>query len=156
MSAPLWQLEDADAFTSAFAEDLFERQRAGRELTALEASLIDLCDLQFHIEVNGFCNVFCQQLSLSRARRLGALLRDMGMHGVAALFDEALVIYCRGRDVSDREFQRLEPFSLDGDAGRRFDEIGEAFLPALFEQLAPATRAFALRHASEMSSYRDS
>jgi hypothetical protein len=56
-------------------------------------------------------------------------MRDLDLQQLADWFAEAKDIYCRRRtDLAESEYQQLEPFTLNGTEGDRFDELGTLFI----------------------------
>src|SRR5262249_17646445 len=98
-------------------------------LSTTEQNVWDLDWLHTRICGEGFCDLFYQQYSLSDCARLESFMRELNLHQLADWFAEAKAIYCRRRnDLTEEEYQQLDPFSLGDTEGKRFDEIGELFI----------------------------
>ncbi|MEO5729917.1 MAG: hypothetical protein ABI134_22425 [Byssovorax sp.] len=153
MDTSFWSIAEPGEFTSHLVEYLADRRTTNQQ-TELGSVLLDVLELHTVMMMEGFCDIFFHMLTLERCRSVSALLRQMDLLTLAALFDEAFLIYCRGRtDLTSTEFAALEPFSLDGEAGRRFDQIGELFDAPdseIYTKLCFATRAFAVEHRAEL------
>jgi hypothetical protein len=151
----VWALEDAGKFAGALREYLYDKERKRRiPLSVCEQNVRDICDLYSEICLDGFNTLFYQVFSLAGCQRVEIAMRDIGLRELADWFAEARLIYCRGRsDLTEEAYDSLEPFSLGGAEGRRFDEIGELFIgdgSELFKIAAPI-KAYATKHRGEFT-----
>ena len=77
-------------------------------------------------EINGFGSLFYQLYTLQQCATVENGLRKLGLVQIAALFSEAKLIYLRGRtSVTEEEYRELDPFNLDIEQARRFDQISD-------------------------------
>ena len=152
MDKSFWDLTDAGAFVGGLL-DVLEEERRDATISPLGEAILDVLDLDARIAMEGFADIFYQMLTAERCRVVHRTLADMQLLALASLFDEAFTIYCRGnRDISAAEFEKLEPFSLDGEAAERFDEIAVLFQApgSGFDRICEATRDLALRRRAEI------
>jgi hypothetical protein len=152
VSSSFWDLSDSAAFTGALLSHLEARQEAGRS-SELASALLDVLNLDARIAMQGFSDVFYQMLTAERCRAVVGTLREMGLLSLSTLFAEAFTIYCRGNtEISERDFALLEPFSLDGAAGARFNEIATLFAApdSQLYRMCEAVHQFALQRRIEL------
>jgi hypothetical protein len=151
----VWAIGDAEAFTGALRDYLYDKESKRRlPLSTCEQNVCDICDLYAEICTDGFSTLFYQVFSLADCHRVEAAMREMRLQQLADWFAEARLIYCRRRaDLTDESYDSLEPFSINGSEGHRFDEIGELFIGAdseLFKIGAPI-KAYATQHRGEFT-----
>jgi hypothetical protein len=150
-----WSVGDDNEFVYHLTNYIFAKSIHRKlPLSTTEQNIWDLVDLYTSICGEGFCDLFYQQYSLADCTRLEAFMRDLNVHQLADWFAEAKDIYCRHRtDLAESEYQLLEPFSLSGTEGDRFDEIGELFIgegSELFD-MDWRIRGYANQHRSEIT-----
>ena len=116
---------------------LYKFSIARQKLEPREDLFLKLHHMLANIWGDGFCDLFYQQYSLADCGLVEKALREMNCHVLADLFAEAKSIYLRhNKDITEEEYRLLEPFSLRGNDGARFDEIAQQFTAAgseLFE-----------------------
>lgn len=151
----VWGFADADEFAGALRNYIRDKELS-RELplSICEQNVRDIFDLYAEICIDGFATLFYQVFSLADCQRVEAAMREMELIQLTDSFAEARFIYCRGRnDLSEAEYAALDPFSLDGAEGERFDEIGRLFIGSdseLFKIAAPI-QAYAIKHRAEFT-----
>jgi hypothetical protein len=151
----IWNVQDADAFAGALIDYLYDKESKRRlPLSGCEQNVRDISNLYASICIDGFNSLFYQVFSLADCHRVEAAMREMGLRQLADWFAEARLIYCRRRtDLSEEAYDNLEPFSLDGPEGLRFDEIGKLFVgdeSELFRIAAPV-KAYATLHRGDFT-----
>jgi hypothetical protein len=146
----IWKLQDAQEFVYQLGMWLHDKKSEKIQLNRIEHLFDMLCSMQSWIEMEGFCDLFYQQYSLSDCNLVEEGLKEIGADKLAGLFREAKDIYVRhNRDISEDEYTELDPLSLSEKEGARFDEIADMFYSeesGLFD-LAPKLNAFAKKNA---------
>jgi hypothetical protein len=146
----IWAIEDADTFAGELMRYLLDKQLRGFALSVIEQDVYDICRIDFEACCNSFSSLYYNNVfTLADCRRVAAVMHEMGLHQLESWFTEALLIYCRGRtDLTQAEFDELEPFPLPEEQGRRFDEIARQFLGHDSElyKIAEPVKAYAMRH----------
>jgi hypothetical protein len=107
---------------------LYKGSVARQQRNPTEDLFLKIEQMSGYIQSGGFGDLFYQQYSLADCVRIEEALREMQLSGLADLFAEAKAIYTGHREsLTEDEYQELDPFSLSGEEGRRFDEIGKLF-----------------------------
>lgn len=110
---------------------LYKSSVARQKLTTIEDIFLKLHHMLANIWGDGFCDLFYQQYSLADCCRVEQALRELNCNDLAGLFAEAKSIYLRHKtELTEEEYGELEPFSLSGHDGARFDEIAHQFTAA--------------------------
>ncbi len=78
-------------------------------------------------DINGFCDVFYQELSLEEVEKLIKWLNQIGLKESGKQLEVALNIYCGGKKLSEDEYLDVNPANFNEKDGNLFDEIGEFF-----------------------------
>ncbi|MCX6848223.1 MAG: DUF4375 domain-containing protein [Verrucomicrobia bacterium] len=150
-----WSVRDDNEFAYHLAHYIFAKSIHRKlPLSTTEQNIWDLEWLYTRICGEGFCDLFYQQYSLADCKRLEVFMRDLNLKQLADWFAEAKDIYCRHRtDLAESEYQQLEPFSLSGTEGDRFDELGKLFIGERSElfDIGWRIRAYADQHRSEIT-----
>ena len=124
----IWGIENPDTLVSELASFLSHKKYAREApLNETEHAFLLLASMQSWIEMEGFQDLFYQQHTLADCHLVENTLRDLGAERLAQLLAEARDIYTRHRpDMTQEEYEQLDPFNLPTADGRRFDEIADA------------------------------
>jgi len=151
----IWKLQDSPELVREL-DNLLSHKRFVRKvpLSEIEHAFLLVASMPTSIMMEGFQDLFYQQYSLADCHVVEATLRELGAERLAQPMEEARGIYTRHRpDISQEEYEQLDPFDLPDLDGRRFDEIAElvsADDSELFELDTPLAE-FARRHQQEFS-----
>lgn len=151
----IWAISNKEEFTYELSKFIGHKLHARKlTLSRPEHAFHLLSDMQSTIEMEGFQDLFYQAYSLSDCLLVENAMRESGANRLAELFVEAKSIYLRRRtDLTEEEYQKLDPFDIPEPDGSRFDEIAEQFYASdsqLFE-LGERLADFARKHREEFS-----
>jgi len=122
-------ITDCNELVSEFYSYLIEKKNSNRKLNDIEEVVYLLVSMLLDIEMEGFIDLFHQLYSLRECLVVEQNLRQFGLHKLADLFSEAKSIYIKGKfDITQEEYEQIDPFTLDEMQSRRFEEIGETIL----------------------------
>lgn len=123
----IFDIEDEVVFINELIDYLDDKRNSATGFSKGER-LIDLY-LRFMAskDMDGFGDIFYQAFSLEECNDIISWFSELGLDKASSNLKEALVIYCRRKEVTSKEYSLLEPFDLEKAEGRRFDEIGEFF-----------------------------
>lgn len=151
----IWAISKREEFAYELSKFIGHKLHTRKlPLSRTEHSFHLVSDMQSTIEMEGFQDLFYQAYSLSDCVLVENVMREIGADRLADLFAEAKTIYMRRKtDLTEAEYQKLDPFDLPEPDGSRFDEIAELFYASgsqLFE-LGDRLADFARKHREEFS-----
>lgn len=121
------RLDDPKEVVSELNGLLADKQTAGKaRLSDTERAFMLVASMQEAIMWEGFQDLFYQKWSLADCILAEATLRELGAKQLARLLQEAREIYTRHKpEMTEEEYQELDPFDLPEPDGERFDEIAD-------------------------------
>jgi Domain of unknown function (DUF4375) len=149
----IWELSQAQDFNYELTRFLWQKQdNQTASLTQTEHAFELLSSMGWQVATQGFQDLFFQQYTLSDCVLVEQTLREIGAIQVAELFGEAKEIYSRHKtDLSEEEFQSLNPFDFSEPDGSRFDEIANIITENDLLEFDESLAAYARKHWMEFS-----
>ncbi len=121
------ELKEMEDFELKLFEVIDEKLEKGITLSEGEKYINLYYRFMTEKDINGFCDVFYQELSLEEVEKLIKWLNQIGLKESGKQLEVALNIYCGGKKLSEDEYLDVNPANFNEKDGNLFDEIGEFF-----------------------------
>ena len=149
----IWEITQTKDFNYELTRFLWRKRDSQTSiLSQIEHAFELLSSMGWWIATQGFQDLFFQQYTLSDCALVEHTLREIRAIELADLFGEAKQIYLRHKtDLSEEEFQDLNPFDFLEPDGSRFDEIADIVSDGVLLEFEEGLAAYARKHHMEFS-----
>ena len=120
----IFEIDSPENFIINLFHYLTIKSNSRKPFTEAERPVLLLLNFEPTIAINGFGDLFHQAYTLKECQIVENGLKLLGLIKLAELLGKVKQIYLRHNlDVTDEEYQELEPFGFDETESKRLDEI---------------------------------